>query len=82
MSLLFRSVRVLLVARYQARALVLDELTVRLRVWPHDLDHNLHNNGRYLAVMDLGHLDFMAHAAAHRGLARPLVSAGTSHGSA
>src|SRR5262245_44592387 len=28
---------------------------VRLRVWPNDLDYNLHvNNGRYLALADIG----------------------------
>ena len=28
---------------------------IRLRVWPNDLDFNLHvNNGRYLALADIG----------------------------
>lgn len=31
------------------------------RVWPHDLDPSMHmNNGRYLAIMDLGRLDVIA----------------------
>ncbi|MDB5490660.1 MAG: Mesenchymal stem cell protein, partial [Micavibrio sp.] len=31
---------------------------IRLRVYPNDLDSNLHmNNGRYLTVMDLGRLN-------------------------
>ena len=33
----------------------LDESAIRLRVWPNDLDANLHmNNSRYLLAMDLG----------------------------
>ena len=33
------------------------------RVWPHDLDVNLHmNNGRYATLMDLGRVDLMARA--------------------
>jgi acyl-CoA thioesterase FadM len=38
---------------------VLDECRVSLRVWPNDLDSNLHmNNGRYLLAMDLGRWDY------------------------
>lgn len=34
--------------------------TINSRVWPLDLDANLHmNNGRYLSIMDLGRLDLM-----------------------
>jgi len=37
----------------------LDECRVALRVWPNDLDANLHmNNSRYLLAMDLGRWDF------------------------
>ena len=33
---------------------------IHSRVWPLDLDANLHmNNGRYLSIMDLGRLDLM-----------------------
>jgi acyl-CoA thioesterase FadM len=36
----------------------LDECRVALRVWPNDLDSNLHmNNSRYLLAMDLGRWD-------------------------
>jgi acyl-CoA thioesterase FadM len=39
---------------------MLDESAVSFRVWPGDLDINLHmNNGRYLALMDLGRLDLI-----------------------
>lgn len=34
--------------------------TIRLRVYPNDLDSNFHmNNGRYLTVMDLGRLNLI-----------------------
>jgi len=37
----------------------LDECRVALRVWPNDLDSNLHmNNSRYLLAMDLGRWDY------------------------
>ncbi len=39
---------------------VLEESRVPLRVWPWDLDTNLHlNNGRYLTLMDLGRFDLV-----------------------
>ena len=39
---------------------MLDESAVSFRVWPGDLDINLHmNNGRYLTLMDLGRLDLI-----------------------
>lgn len=39
---------------------VLAPATLRLRVWPHDCDLNLHmNNGRYLSLMDLGRLHLL-----------------------
>jgi acyl-CoA thioesterase FadM len=38
---------------------ILDESTVRLRVWPNDLDTNVHmTNSRYLLAMDIGRWDF------------------------
>jgi acyl-CoA thioesterase FadM len=44
---------------------LLGESVVRFRVWPGDLDFNLHmNNGRYLTLMGLGRLDLMARATA------------------
>src|SRR5262245_33555586 len=36
---------------------------VRLRVWPNDLDYNLHvNNGRYLALADIGRAHWFVRA--------------------
>jgi acyl-CoA thioesterase FadM len=47
---------------------VLDESCVRFRVMPGDLDVNVHlNNGRYLALMDLGRFDLLIRG----GLFRP-----------
>jgi acyl-CoA thioesterase FadM len=40
---------------------VLDEDLLRLRVWPQDIDFNLHlNNARYLSFMDYGRVHLMA----------------------
>ena len=40
---------------------VLDEDCLRLRVWPHDIDLNLHmNNARYLSWMDYGRMHLLA----------------------
>jgi acyl-CoA thioesterase FadM len=53
-------VRILVAAVFGARLEPLGESVVRFRVWPNDLDTNLHmNNGRYLTLMDLGRLDLM-----------------------
>lgn len=50
------------------------------RVWPHDLDTSAHmNNGRYLALMDLGRLDVMVSSGLWRAVLRhrwtPIASA-------
>jgi acyl-CoA thioesterase FadM len=53
-------IKVLMAAVFGARLAPLGESVVRFRVWPNDLDVNLHmNNGRYLTIMDLGRLDLM-----------------------
>lgn len=59
---------------------VLDEDVLRFRVWPNDIDLNLHlNNARYLSYMDYGrvHLLARAHLLTHILRARwtPLVGA-------
>ena len=56
----------------------LEASRLRFRVWPTDLDINLHmNNGRYLGVMDLGRLDLAFRTGLGRALTRhrwkPLV---------
>ncbi len=58
MNLIFRMIRVLLMARGRSRVDVLDETSLAFRVWPTDLDVLMHmNNGRYLTLMDLGRAD-------------------------
>src|SRR3954452_24742059 len=38
---------------------LLDTTCIRMRVWPNDLDFNLHvNNGRYLTLADIGRVDW------------------------
>ena len=38
---------------------LLDTTRVRMRIWPNDLDFNLHvNNGRYLTLADIGRVDW------------------------
>lgn len=45
----------------QPRVDLLATTTVRLRVWPNDLDVNMHvNNGRYLALADIGRIHWFA----------------------
>ena len=61
MNLLLRVIWILLTASTRGRLQPLDESLVRLIVLPNDLDIHIHmNNGRFLSVMDLGRLDFMA----------------------
>jgi len=51
---------------------VLDEDRLRMRVWPNDIDFNLHlNNARYLNLMDYGRM----HMLARTGLLRPVLRA-------
>jgi acyl-CoA thioesterase FadM len=40
---------------------ILDEDRLRMRVWPNDIDFNLHlNNARYLSMMDYGRIHLLA----------------------
>ncbi len=64
------------------RLSILDESFVAMRVWPNDLDSNLHmNNSRYLLAMDVGRWDLvlrtgMARTCLSRGW-RPVVASAT-----
>ena len=52
---------------------VLDEDVLRLRVWPQDIDFNLHlNNARFLSFMDYGRVHLMA----ANGILTPALKAG------
>ena len=73
MNLWLRRLVTMLRARLGASLGALDTATTPFRVWPHDLDVNLHmNNGRYATLMDLGRVDLMVRA----GVAGRLVRAG------
>lgn len=68
MNLFFRLLKTLLLYLLRPRRIdVLGESVVSFRVWPNDLDTNLHmNNGRYMTLLDLGRLDLLLRV----GLAR------------
>lgn len=73
MNLYFRLLRTLLLAFLQPRSAFREEVRIDYRVWPHDLDLNMHmNNGRYLTLMDLGRLQLMMRT----GLLRHIVKNG------
>ena len=60
MNLWFRLFKVILIAIWAQRLKATEESVLHFRVWPNDLDINLHmNNGRYLTIMDLGRLDLL-----------------------
>ncbi len=72
MNLWLRLIAYLFCVPWRPALALPDEASVlRFRAWPHDLDPSLHmNNGRYLALMDLGRLDVMFAA----GLVRPVLA--------
>lgn len=61
MNLLLRMIKVFISSFFRAKLPTIfsaSELT--FRVWPNDLDTNLHmNNGRYFTIMDLGRFDLV-----------------------
>ena len=60
---LFRTVSVFARAWRASHIAILDESHLSFRVMPGDLDVNVHmNNGRYLALMDLGRFDLLVRA--------------------
>lgn len=70
MNLLFRLVLVIVAALLRRRLAPMEESRVGFRVWPTDLDLNMHmTNARYFSVMDLGRVDLMIRS----GLARPML---------
>lgn len=82
MNLLLRLALVLLGASRRGRLGVLGLSSLPMRVWPTDLDVQLHiNNGRYLSLMDLGRIDLLVRSGFWREARRrgwfPLVGAST-----
>lgn len=63
MNLIFRMLRVFIIALLKPRIGLFDTSVLSFRVLPTDLDINLHmNNSRYLSVMDLGRADLLIRA--------------------
>ena len=80
--MLFRLLRVVLAGLFRPRGGFLDACAISLRVWPNDLDANLHlNNSRYLLAMDLGRWDLVVRTGFWRELLRrrwfPVVGSAT-----
>jgi acyl-CoA thioesterase FadM len=70
---IFRFICVLIAAHFSQPIPLLEVSKLRMRVLPNDLDFNLHmNNARYLAISDLGFVDFMLRL----GLGKTLLSKG------
>jgi acyl-CoA thioesterase FadM len=56
-----RLCRVVTASIFQSRVPLLATTRVRMRVWPNDLDFNLHvNNGRYLALADIARIHWFS----------------------
>ncbi len=71
MTLAFRYLYTLLTSLLRSRMGVLEESRVTMRVWPWEMDFNLHlNNGRYLSLMDLGRVDLLVRS----GIGRVVLS--------
>jgi acyl-CoA thioesterase FadM len=80
MNLILRLLLLLLGASRRSRLNVTDTSTLDLRVWPNDLDVQMHmNNGRFASVMDLGRIDLLVRSGFWREARRrgwyPLVGA-------
>ena len=80
MVVLFRLLAAILKSRFRRRIGILDDCLTSMRVWPNDLDLNMHmNSGRYLSMMDVGRMDILAQTRMLRPVLkrgwRPLVGA-------
>ena len=60
MVVLLRFLKSLFTSRFRPKIGPLGESVLRMRVWPNDLDLNMHvNSGRYLSFMDIGRVDLL-----------------------
>ena len=67
MVLLFRFIGALIVGAFQPRIQPFDETVVHMRVWPNDLDLNLHaSSGRYISFMDAARVAMLVRFGAFR----------------
>ncbi|WP_298224847.1 thioesterase family protein [Acidocella sp.] len=71
MNLIFRLLSVILGAWRRPKLGVNEVFALSFRVWPLDLDLNLHmTNSRYLALMDLGRVDMLLRSGVWRQMHR------------
>lgn len=57
----FRLAFAVVASLFKKRVGLMDQTLLRMRIWPNDLDLNVHaNSGRYLSFMDVGRMDFLA----------------------
>jgi acyl-CoA thioesterase FadM len=80
MVVLFRLFFAILKSRFRRRLGILDDCVIAMRVWPNDLDLNMHmNSGRYLSMMDIGRVEILARTRLLRRVLkrgwRPMVGA-------
>ena len=67
MVLLFRFIKALIVGAFQPRIAAFDETVVHMRVWPNDLDLNMHaSSGRYISFMDAARVAMLVRFGAFR----------------
>ena len=61
MFVYLRLLKLLFFSKFSTRLIKADEAAItKLRVWPHELDFNMHmNNACYFSIMDVGRFDFM-----------------------
>ena len=77
MNLYFRLLTVIAGALFKSRGGIREVFELRARVWPSDLDFNLHmTNSRYLALADLGRLDLILRTGIWRMMWRGLDGSG------
>ena len=61
MVVLLRLFKTIFLARFKPKIGPFDQARVTMRVWPNDLDLNMHaNSGRYISFMDVGRVDLLA----------------------
>ncbi|GAA0594778.1 thioesterase family protein [Caenispirillum bisanense] len=71
MNLWLRLLRIIIGALTGRRLGMFDTSDLAFRVWPHDLDLNVHmNNARYLSLMDLGRTDLIIRTGLHKVMLR------------
>ena len=80
MVVLFRFLFAIFKSSFRRRLGVLDDCVITMRVWPNDLDLNMHmNSGRYLSMMDIGRVEILARMGMLRRVLkrgwRPMVGA-------